>query len=129
MRNLRNYTEGRIDRDEYNRVDNQITTGGVIGIGVGAALLAAAALAPETIAFGLSREAARHAWRHVITRGLSPAAVRRMILRDARTIARRLQPGNTMTRVVRVDGRQIEYRIHRLADGRLNIGSIRPPRP
>jgi hypothetical protein len=38
LRNIQDYGEGRIAREEYRNRDNAITTGGLIGLGVGAAL-------------------------------------------------------------------------------------------
>lgn len=85
--------------------------------------------AGERVFIGLTEQAAAHSFRHVISRGLSVNAVRNRVLGDARSVLYRLRPGQTLTRTVNVGGKKVEYRLHRLADGRVSIGSIRPPRP
>jgi len=113
---------------------------GAIGLGAGLVVAAPIALGPRVFAllasgsatsvrFGQTANQIHHTWRHVQAAGLPVSRVQAAIRADLAVAGRGIQGGHTVTRNVVVKGQNIAYRAHRLPDGTLNVGSIRPPRP
>lgn len=80
-----------------------------------------------TVVFGTNGES--HATRHLIDKGIEVGPVKDAITKDLNVNRAASRPvGEGWSGAVNVDGTRIEYSAYRLPDGRINVGSITPPR-
>jgi RHS repeat-associated protein len=79
----------------------------------------------SVITFGKNANQVSHAFRHTVDAGLSVRDVATRVSRDVNKIAGTLETGKTINRIVTVDGKTLQYAVHKLEDGTMRVGRIK----
>jgi len=79
----------------------------------------------SVISFGKNANQISHTFRHAIGEGLSARAVATRVARDVNKVGGSLEAGKTVNRTVTVQGKTLEYAVHKLEDGTLKVGRIK----
>jgi RHS repeat-associated protein len=96
----------------------------IAGASIGAIGLSSLRARSPKIQFGRVSNQVYHTFRHTNQLGLSQAAVTSAVQTDLRTIARGIQLGQAINRVITVGGQNLQYTVFKLSDGTLNVGRI-----
>jgi hypothetical protein len=76
------------------------------------------------IRFGANANQEYHTFRHIEALGLSREAVQAEVIADLASKAAKMQPGQTISGIILVNGQRLQYNAHRLENGTVNIGRI-----
>lgn len=76
------------------------------------------------IRFGANANQEYHTFRHIEALGLSREAVQAEVIGDLASKAAKMQPGQTISGIILVNGQRLQYNAHRLENGTINIGRI-----
>ena len=89
---------------------------------LGTALL----IAPNynNVYFGQNPNQTYHAFRHIDELGLSRTQVKMAVQDDIKYIHTTIKPRTSINRVIRVNGKNLQYTVFRLDDNNLNVGRI-----
>ncbi len=79
----------------------------------------------DDLIFGNNPNQVYHTFRHVEREsGLSPTVVERSVRRHFRTIKERIVPNQPNNFVITVEGKQLQYTVFKLKNGKYNVGRI-----
>lgn len=102
----------------------QWTTPELVVGGLSAGVGGLQAVGQPRVNFGRNSNQVYHTFRHIDDLGISRASVQNAVHADLRQIAPSIRVGQTVNRVVSVDGESLQYTVYRLSSGELNIGRI-----
>lgn len=76
------------------------------------------------VQFGKTENQIYHTFRHVEKMGLDKTIVQSAIMKHFQTVYKEIKTGESLNKVITVQGQQIQYSAYRLSDGTINIGRI-----
>lgn len=76
------------------------------------------------VQFGKTENQIYHTFRHIEKMGLNKTVVQNAIMKHFRTIYKEIKEGQSLNKIITVEGQQIQYSAYKLSDGTVNIGRI-----
>jgi len=76
------------------------------------------------VQFGKTENQVYHTFRHIEKMGLNKTVVQNAIMKHFQTVYKEIKEGQSLNKVITVQGQQIQYSAYRLSDGTINIGRI-----
>lgn len=76
------------------------------------------------VQFGKTENQVYHTFRHIEKMGLNKTVVQNAIMKHFQTVYKEIKEGQSLNKVITVQGQQIQYSAYKLSDGTINIGRI-----
>ena len=91
---------------------------------LGKRLISSMGIKEFSLQFGKSLNQISHTFRHIEKMGLDVKKVQKIIKNDFKKVFSEVIEGKPFNRVVKIDGKNIQYTAYKLKDGQFNIGRI-----
>jgi hypothetical protein len=78
----------------------------------------------SSIQFGSNSNQVYHTFRHIDQLGLDRATVSKAVSSDLKSISSSIKTGQTVNRIISVEGKSLQYTAYKLQNGTLNVGRI-----
>lgn len=76
------------------------------------------------VQFGKTENQVYHTFRHIEKKGLNKTTVQNAIMKHFQTVYKEIKEGQSLNKIITVQGKQIQYSAYKLSDGTINIGRI-----